>query len=290
MVIRSGKPNVFCAGANIGALARASHAAQGQFLQIHQRDAPGDRGCLGTFRPALSGGGRRHRGRRRLRTGAGLRPDHADRRPPLGGVAAGSAAARRAARHWRPDAAHRQAPGAARPRRPVLRDRRRAARARARSIGAWSTRSCRLRPGTKRCASAPWALAGEPPTRPRGCARRASRCRRSSASSAMIAIAYRHVRVALDRARPAAPTITVLGAGAACRPISPASMPRAPLSGRWRWRANWTMRSSICASTSPELGIIVFRSEGDPRSGAGGRRAARIACRRLVRARNPAAL
>ena len=38
----------------------------------------------------------------------------------------------------------------------------------------------------------------------------------------------------------------------------------APLSGRWRWRASWTTRSCICASTSRNSALIVFRSEGDP--------------------------
>ena len=51
----------------------------------------------------------RHRGGRRLRAGAGRRPHHADRRPPLHRVAAGDAAAGRAARHRRAHPRHRQA-------------------------------------------------------------------------------------------------------------------------------------------------------------------------------------
>ncbi len=66
VVIRSGKDNVFCAGANIGALAKIDTRRQGQFLQVHQRDAAGDRGRLGELRPALPRRGERGRGRRRL--------------------------------------------------------------------------------------------------------------------------------------------------------------------------------------------------------------------------------
>ena len=39
---------------------------QGEFLQVHQRDAAGDRGRQREFRPALAGGGQRQRRRRRL--------------------------------------------------------------------------------------------------------------------------------------------------------------------------------------------------------------------------------
>ena len=59
--------------------------------------------------PALDRRGQRHRGRRRLRAGAGLRRDPAGRRQLLGGLAARGAAARRAARHRRPDPRRRQA-------------------------------------------------------------------------------------------------------------------------------------------------------------------------------------
>ena len=62
----------------------------------------------------------RHRGRRRLRAGARRRPHHAGRRRLVGGVAAGVAAARGAARHRRAHPRRRQAQGAPRPRRRVL--------------------------------------------------------------------------------------------------------------------------------------------------------------------------
>ena len=44
VVIKSGKDNVFCAGANIRMLGKATHGAEGEFLQVHQRDAARDRG------------------------------------------------------------------------------------------------------------------------------------------------------------------------------------------------------------------------------------------------------
>ena len=44
VVLRSGKENVFCAGANIRMLGKATHGAQGELLQVHQRDALLDRG------------------------------------------------------------------------------------------------------------------------------------------------------------------------------------------------------------------------------------------------------
>ena len=97
---------------------------QGELLQVHQRDASGHRGRDRAFRPELHLLDQRHRRRRRLRAGAGLRPDPAGRRRLERGVAARAAAARGAARHRRPDAAGRQAHGAARPRRLLLHHRR----------------------------------------------------------------------------------------------------------------------------------------------------------------------
>ena len=62
-------------------------------------------------------------------------------------------------------------------------------------------------------------------------------------------ISYRHVRVAFDRAGAARDNHRARPA-AACPPISPASAPKGPRSGRSRWRASWMTRSCICASTS----------------------------------------
>ena len=44
VVIKSGKDNVFCAGANIRMLGKSTHGAEGELLQVHQRDAARHRG------------------------------------------------------------------------------------------------------------------------------------------------------------------------------------------------------------------------------------------------------
>ena len=94
VVITSGKPKIFCAGANIRMLAASPHPLEGELLQVHQRDAQRHRGRHRALRPDLPRRGERHRLGRRLRAGAGLRAHHAGRRPLLGGVAARAAAAR----------------------------------------------------------------------------------------------------------------------------------------------------------------------------------------------------
>ena len=102
--------------------------AEGQFLQIHQRDAQRHRGFERAFRAQIPRRGQRRLRRRRLRAGARLRRDRHGRRPLEHGQPARGAAAGRAAGHRRADAAGRQAQGAARPRRRVLHHRRRRAR------------------------------------------------------------------------------------------------------------------------------------------------------------------
>ena len=89
--------------------ARLVARRQGELLQVHQRDAPRDRGrerALGTEVPRRA---QRHLRRRRLRARARLRRDRPRRRRQFGGQPAGGAAARRPARHRRPDARRRQA-------------------------------------------------------------------------------------------------------------------------------------------------------------------------------------
>ena len=139
-----------------------------------------------------------------------------------------------------------------------------------RSNGGWSTRWRRPRRGTSGCASTRWRwlqprIAGTPG--------KASRCRRSTARSSDGALAYQHVRVALDRgrrraeitvhraaARPGRPRRDarrrrrVLAArdGARARRRDPASAlqrartrhNRVPLGGRSRRRAGLPMRCS----------------------------------------------
>ena len=120
VVITSGKPKVFCAGANIRMLAGVAARLEGELLQVHQRDPERHRGRHRPLRPGLPGRGERHRVRRRVRAGAGVRAHHAGRRPVLGGVAARAAAARRAAGHRRADPGVRQAARAAGPGRLLL--------------------------------------------------------------------------------------------------------------------------------------------------------------------------
>ena len=96
---------------------------QGQLLQVHQRDAQRHRGRDGALRPDLDRRGQRHGRRRRLRARPRVRRDRARRRPGLGRVAPGGAAAGGAARHRRPDPVGRQAPRAPRPRRRLRRPR-----------------------------------------------------------------------------------------------------------------------------------------------------------------------
>ena len=102
--------------------------AQGQLLQVHQRDAQLDGGCQRQLRPEVPVRHSRHGRRRRLRAGAGNRPHHAGRRRQFDRVAARAAAAGGAARHRRSDPRHRQAQGAPRPGRCLLHRGRRRAR------------------------------------------------------------------------------------------------------------------------------------------------------------------
>ena len=90
VVLRSGKENVFCAGANIRMLARASHAHKVNFckftnetrLAIEDASAHSGQRYLAAVSGTAAGGG--------YELALRLRLDHADRRPALGGLAAGS--------------------------------------------------------------------------------------------------------------------------------------------------------------------------------------------------------
>ena len=132
---------------------------EGELLQVHQRDAQRHRGHLDALRAQVRRRGQRRLRRRRLRAGAGLRRDRAGRRPLVVGIAARGAAARRAARHRRPDPRHRQAQGAPRPGRHLLHQRRGRARPargrvaagrRGRQAGAVRRRRCRSAPRSSR--------------------------------------------------------------------------------------------------------------------------------------------
>ena len=124
LVVGSAKDRIFCAGANIYMLGSSTHAFKVNFCKFTNETRLAIEDAGRGERRSAPGGAQRHLRRRRLRAGAGLRRDHPGRRRQLGGQPARDAAARRAARHRRPDAARRQAQGAPRPRRRVLHGRR----------------------------------------------------------------------------------------------------------------------------------------------------------------------
>ena len=72
VLLRSGKPRVFCAGANIRMLAGATHGHKVNFCKF-TNETRSHRGCERAFRPHYLRG-QRHRRRRRLRARA--RADH----------------------------------------------------------------------------------------------------------------------------------------------------------------------------------------------------------------------
>ena len=98
VVIKSGKENVFCAGANIRMLGKSTHGAKVNFCKFTNETRlaieDASENSKQIYVCAINGNCRR----RRLRAGARCRSHHAGRRPPLGGSAAGDAAARGAAR------------------------------------------------------------------------------------------------------------------------------------------------------------------------------------------------
>ena len=128
VIVTSGKDRVFCSGANIFMLGVSSHAWKVNFCKFTNETRNGIEDTSRAFRHQVRRRGQRRLRRRRLRAGPGLRRDHPGRRPLLLGLAARGAAARRAARHRRPDPRHRQAQGPPRPRRHLLHQRRRRAR------------------------------------------------------------------------------------------------------------------------------------------------------------------
>ena len=219
---------------------------EGELLQVHQRDAQRHRGHLDALGPQVPRRGQRRLRRRRLRAGAGLRRDRPGRRPLVVGLAARGAAARRAARHRRPDPRHRQAQGPPRPRRHLLHQRRRRARPargrvaagrRRRQAGAVRRRGARARRQARRGQPAARRRQGRGADAPRarGRGRRLPLRARRRRDRPQQAHRDDH-RQGADRRR--------------SRPTSPRSRPPAPPGGRWPWRASSTTRSSTCAPTS----------------------------------------
>ena len=169
VVLRSGKPRVFCAGANIRMLAGATHAHKVNFCKFTNETRNGIEDFERKFRRRHDLRDQRHRGRRRLRAGAGNRSHHAGGRRLVVGGAARIAAARGAAGHRRAHARVRQAQGASRPCRRVLHHRGRhqgQARGRVaaggRSGAGVEIRRCDLAAGARVCRQvASWQRAGK---------------------------------------------------------------------------------------------------------------------------------
>ena len=219
---------------------------EGELLQVHQRDPQRHRGHLDALGHQVRRRGQRRLRRRRLRAGPGLRRDRPGRRPLVLGLAARGAAARRAARHRRPDPRHRQAQGPPRPRRHLLHQRRRRARPARGRVAAGRRRrqagAVRRRRARARRQARPKAARGPP-------ARRASRSRASSARTRPTASATR-TSTSRSTAASAPRRSPSRRRAARSRATSPRSKPPAPPGGRSRWRASSTTPSSTCAPTS----------------------------------------
>jgi benzoyl-CoA-dihydrodiol lyase len=258
VVIRSGKENVFCAGANIGALARASHAHKVNFckftnetrLLIEDASAHSGQRYLAAVNGTAAGGGYE----------LALACDHImlidDRRSavslpevPLLAVLPGTGGLTR------------------------LTDKRQVRRDRADMF-------CTAEEGVRGRRALDWRLVDElvPPSaweervRERALALAAESDRPGEATSVKLppldrmvsedGIAYRHVRVEFDRPARRA-TITILG---------PARVPADPAGIHEEGAAFWPLAMARelddavlhLRFNEPELGLIVFRSEGDP--------------------------
>ena len=250
VVVTGGLDKVFCAGANIQMLAGSTHGHKVNFCKFTNETRNGIEDATAHSRPDVDRRGQRHRGRRRLRAGAGVRRDPARRRPGLGRVAARGAAARRAARHRRAHPGRRQAPRPPRPRRRVRHPRRGRQGPAGASTGASSTPSPRAAGSTSSCASG--RSSGRAASdRPDATARRRAHPARAARSTATRS-RYDHV----DGRRSTA----TLGAAhdhrrrpdrrrSRRRPTS--CSPPAPRRGCWRPPASSTTPSCACGSTSP---------------------------------------
>jgi benzoyl-CoA-dihydrodiol lyase len=256
VVIRSGKDNVFCAGANIGALARATHGHKVNFckftnetrLAIEDASEHSGQRYLAAVSGTAAGGGYE------LAAACDWILLIDDRRSavslpelPLLGVLPGTGGLTR------------------------LTDKRKVRRDRADLF-------CATEEGVRGRRAVDWRLVDEiaPPSgwqeklRERALALAATSDRPTDAKGIALppldrkidgdAIAYRHVRVELDRERRRA-TITIRG---------PAQIPSAGihLSGADFWPLAMARELDDAIlhlrSNEPELGILVFRGEGDP--------------------------
>ncbi len=258
VVVRSGKPNVFCAGANIGALARASHAHKVNFckftnetrLAIEDASAHSGQVYLAAVNGTAAGGGYE----------LALACDHImlidDRRSavslpevPLLAVLPGTGGLTR------------------------LTDKRRLRRDRADVF-------CTAEEGVRGSRALDWRLVDElvPPSaweeriRERALELAAGSDQAMDSTGVALpplhraidkdGIAYPHVRVAFDRPARRA-TVTVLGPAR-----SPADLAGIHAEGAAFWPLAMARELDDAILhlrfNEPELGLIVFRSEGDP--------------------------
>ena len=268
----------------------STHAHKVNFCKFTNETRNAHRGRHRALGPGVDRRGQRHRRRRRLRAGAGLRRDPAGRRRLQRGVAARGAAARRAARHRRPDAAGRQAPGAARPRRLLLHHAPRACKGqRARRVGAGRRAGRRASSFAERCAE---RAEDAPPRRP---------ARRTRPGIALHA-ARAHDRGRRDRATRTSTSTIDRARGAArhhgARPARPPP-PATPTSSTPQGAAFWPLALARelddailhLRFNEPEIGTWVLRTAGRRRRrGRGRRRAARQHADALAGARDPALL
>ena len=245
---------VMTSGQRPGVLIRRQHLhagrlqpfLEGEFLQVHQRDPQRSRRLVPPQRAQIPRGGQRLLRRRRLRAGARLRRDPADRRPLERRQPAGSAVARRAARHRRPHPPHRQTPRAARSRRRLLHHQRRRARPESGRLAAGrrdrqARAVCRGDPSTRARAG------GKERSSRRGERRRADAARSKSSRRTRCATLMSRSR---STARPAPQPLPSRGRRANSLRTSPRSRPPGQTGIRWRWRASSRTRFRRCAPTS----------------------------------------
>ena len=233
---------------------------EGELLQVHERDAQRHRGLEPPFGPQVHRRVQRHHRRRRLRAGARVRRDRPRRRPLVRGEPARGAAARRAARHRRADAPHRQAPACGAISRTSSARWPKACARSARRNGGWSTPCEAAAVRADGEASVRVALAAT--ERPAGGrdGRRAHAARRARSTTAATTTSTSTSRSTGARGAPP----SRCRRRSRCRPkASIRSSPRARRGGRSRWRASSTTRSCCLRTNELDIGTWILKTRGD---------------------------